>query len=171
MVAYTLRDWFGGNARSSSPGSRSANPWAYGASYFPSVYCLQKALVIEQLGFHILAFIYNALPAAFEITNNSFEIMVGAGRFELPTPCAQGRCATRLRYAPTCYIIDSKPLSWVVQRQTGPCPDVWVYHHTDGTSFSRRHAGRPALLLRHVSHGGKPNQRVRGGVRSATVSS
>src|SRR5690348_2165577 len=27
--------------------------------------------------------------------------LVGAGRFELPTPCAQGRCATRLRYAPT----------------------------------------------------------------------
>ena len=35
---------------------------------------------------------------------NSFEIsngLVGAGRFERPTPCAQGRCATRLRYAPT----------------------------------------------------------------------
>ena len=28
--------------------------------------------------------------------------VVGAGRFERPTPCAQGRCATRLRYAPTC---------------------------------------------------------------------
>src|SRR5215510_15352478 len=27
-------------------------------------------------------------------------LMVGARRFELPTPCAQGRCATRLRYAP-----------------------------------------------------------------------
>ena len=27
--------------------------------------------------------------------------MVGAGGFEPPTPCAQGRCATRLRYAPT----------------------------------------------------------------------
>jgi hypothetical protein len=35
---------------------------------------------------------------------NSFQInerLVGAGRFERPTPCAQGRCATRLRYAPT----------------------------------------------------------------------
>ena len=31
----------------------------------------------------------------------SAEALVGAGRFELPTPCAQGRCATRLRYAPT----------------------------------------------------------------------
>src|SRR5215203_3253561 len=26
---------------------------------------------------------------------------IGAPRFELGTPCAQGRCATRLRYAPT----------------------------------------------------------------------
>jgi hypothetical protein len=30
-----------------------------------------------------------------------FILLVGAGRFERPTPCAQGRCATRLRYAPT----------------------------------------------------------------------
>ena len=28
-------------------------------------------------------------------------ILVGARGFEPPTPCAQGRCATRLRYAPT----------------------------------------------------------------------
>src|SRR5713101_4579469 len=37
-------------------------------------------------------------------SNNSLVInedLVGAGRFERPTPCAQGRCATRLRYAPT----------------------------------------------------------------------
>src|SRR5690348_6101932 len=27
--------------------------------------------------------------------------LVGARGFEPPTPCAQGRCATRLRYAPT----------------------------------------------------------------------
>src|SRR5579884_19544 len=33
--------------------------------------------------------------------NVSYSILVGAGRFERPTPCAQGRCATRLRYAPT----------------------------------------------------------------------
>ena len=31
-----------------------------------------------------------------------FIIMVGATGFEPATPCAQGRCATRLRYAPTC---------------------------------------------------------------------
>src|SRR5580704_1959821 len=38
--------------------------------------------------------------------------LVGAGRFERPTPCAQGRCATRLRYAPTFYsFLDFRPLS------------------------------------------------------------
>ena len=29
------------------------------------------------------------------------ELLVGAPRFELGTPCSQSRCATRLRYAPT----------------------------------------------------------------------
>src|SRR5207248_9869022 len=38
----------------------------------------------------------------------SLILLVGAGRFERPTPCAQGRCATRLRYAPTLYEFDSK---------------------------------------------------------------
>jgi hypothetical protein len=32
---------------------------------------------------------------------NLLILLVGAARFELATPCAQGRCATRLRYAPT----------------------------------------------------------------------
>ena len=31
------------------------------------------------------------------------ELVVGAWRFELQTSCAQGRRATRLRYAPTCF--------------------------------------------------------------------
>ena len=31
----------------------------------------------------------------------NWELVVGARGFEPPTPCAQGRCATRLRYAPT----------------------------------------------------------------------
>ena len=34
----------------------------------------------------------------------TFEL-VGAIGFEPTTPCAQGRCATRLRYAPTVLII------------------------------------------------------------------
>ena len=33
--------------------------------------------------------------------SNSVLMLVGAERFELPTPCSQNRCATRLRYAPT----------------------------------------------------------------------
>ena len=32
--------------------------------------------------------------------------MVGAEGFEPPTLCSQSRCATRLRYAPTCAVID-----------------------------------------------------------------
>jgi hypothetical protein len=40
----------------------------------------------------------------FDVQRNlckSLKLLVGAARFELATPCAQGRCATRLRYAPT----------------------------------------------------------------------
>src|SRR5208282_5955704 len=33
---------------------------------------------------------------------NNQKLVVGAWRFELQTSCAQGRRATRLRYAPTC---------------------------------------------------------------------
>ncbi len=33
--------------------------------------------------------------------SDSLLMLVGAERFELPTPCSQNRCATRLRYAPT----------------------------------------------------------------------
>ena len=36
-----------------------------------------------------------------ELPESKWFGLVGAGRFERPTPCAQGRCATRLRYAPT----------------------------------------------------------------------
>src|SRR3954469_11369093 len=35
----------------------------------------------------------------------TLRILVGATGFEPATPCAQGRCATRLRYAPTPGII------------------------------------------------------------------
>ena len=41
-----------------------------------------------------------ATEAGGVCVNGCFNL-VGAGRFERPTPCAQGRCATRLRYAPT----------------------------------------------------------------------
>src|SRR5437867_11191644 len=39
-----------------------------------------------------------AADARFEIP---LTLLVGAAGFEPATPCAQGRCATRLRYAPT----------------------------------------------------------------------
>jgi hypothetical protein len=42
-------------------------------------------------------------------------LLVGARGFEPRTPCAQGRCATRLRYAPTSYIPDFKLLSYPLQ--------------------------------------------------------
>src|SRR5437016_2822797 len=37
----------------------------------------------------------------FPNSRNHLEELVGAIGFEPTTPCAQGRCATRLRYAPT----------------------------------------------------------------------
>ncbi len=36
--------------------------------------------------------------------------LVGARGFEPRTPCAQGRCATRLRYAPT-FLTTSRPIN------------------------------------------------------------
>ena len=38
--------------------------------------------------------------------------VVGAARFELTTPCAQGRCATRLRYAPISTRKVKRPEAW-----------------------------------------------------------
>src|SRR5262245_21388977 len=37
--------------------------------------------------------------------SKTLRILVGATGFEPATPCAQGRCATRLRYAPTLTIL------------------------------------------------------------------
>ena len=46
-------------------------------------------------------------------TANLLKIMVGAWRFELQTSCAQGRRATRLRYAPTdCVFILAYFANW-----------------------------------------------------------
>ena len=49
-------------------------------------------------------------------------LLVGARGFEPPTPCAQGRCATGLRYAPTLYLSDSKLLPPATQR---PLTSAW----------------------------------------------
>src|SRR5437870_7630655 len=51
----------------------------------------------------------NRLPTAYWKPPAVF--LVGARRFELPTPCAQGRCATRLRYAPS---IDQSHSTWAM---------------------------------------------------------
>ena len=45
--------------------------------------------------------IYSGFPEGRKKRRKQLKTLVGAGRFERPTPCAQGRCATRLRYAPT----------------------------------------------------------------------
>ena len=49
----------------------------------------------------ILISIYIQFSEAATNSRMPLILLVGAGRFERPTPCAQGRCATRLRYAPT----------------------------------------------------------------------
>ena len=43
-----------------------------------------------------LKIVYIGLFVGFEKANNAFRIMVGAGRFERPTPCAQGSFRDRL---------------------------------------------------------------------------
>ena len=45
---------------------------------------------------------YSRASAMSAEGSNLLEGVVGAWRFELQTSCAQGRRATRLRYAPTC---------------------------------------------------------------------
>src|ERR1039457_2056153 len=52
-------------------------------------------------GNHSYKFIYSGFFTDVLDGRKLLILLVGAGRFERPTPCAQGRCATRLRYAPT----------------------------------------------------------------------
>ena len=54
----------------------------------------------ESAGHH--NFRYSAMKGMKMNVHNSLKDLVGAPRFELGTSCAQGRRATRLRYAPTC---------------------------------------------------------------------
>jgi hypothetical protein len=51
-------------------------------------------------------------------------LLVGAARFELATPCAQGRCATRLRYAPTLSFIAWARNGGKVTGETFPPPEM-----------------------------------------------
>src|SRR6476646_6259046 len=50
-------------------------------------------------------FRYSAVRKTMMNAHNSLKDLVGAPRFELGTSCAQGRRATRLRYAPTVDIV------------------------------------------------------------------
>ena len=59
--------------------------------------------------------------------------MVGATGFEPATPCAQGRCATRLRYAPTLKTFDFRT--------------PWRRPAAEAESPSRRWTGRPRTTL------------------------
>src|SRR5438067_13862228 len=70
--------------------------------------------------------------------------LVGAAGFEPAAPCAQGRCATRLRYAPTCtkFIIRRFPARGLVV-PIGHC----CYHHSSLTPISMR---RPAYVTTQV---------------------
>jgi hypothetical protein len=52
---------------------------------------------------------YTPFRARARTAHISLKTLVGAARFELATPCAQGRCATRLRYAPTTSFILKHP--------------------------------------------------------------
>ena len=63
--------------------------------------CSEELQLQTHGGLQRYDFIYGGFLRLFKIGRNCLILLVGAGRFERPTPCAQGRCATRLRYAPT----------------------------------------------------------------------
>jgi hypothetical protein len=50
-------------------------------------------------------------PSFFHRSERNWPSLVGAARFELATPCAQGRCATRLRYAPIFFLYHEGKMS------------------------------------------------------------
>ena len=56
----------------------------------------------------------DVMPATDDIILTKLrKILVGARGFEPRTPCAQGRCATRLRYAQT--LLNIAGLNWFVK--------------------------------------------------------
>ena len=80
--------------------------------------------------------------AVNQIANSLKKTMVGATGFEPATPCAQGRCATRLRYAPTAFILHhfrSMPLS-VRTRYWHSAQDCIETLHVESTAYT---AGSP----------------------------
>lgn len=82
-----------------------------------------KALVWPRTGPHVTSF-----PL----------MLVGAERFELPTPCSQNRCATRLRYAPT------PPPPY---RKKIPLGKFLVYENSDVLAYKGWRTLRKARIL------------------------
>src|SRR2546430_17172285 len=81
--------------------------------------------------------------------------LVGASRFERPTTCAQGRCATRLRYAPSKVTrlrnTDSRP------------PQRWRVSGGGESGAEPAHGARPVahpLLVRGRRRGARATQRA-----------
>ena len=56
--------------------------------------------VARQKGFEPLT---RGLEGRCSVLLSYWREIIGASRFERPTPCSQGRCATRLRHAPSLY--------------------------------------------------------------------
>ena len=63
----------------------------------PRAGILKRASVARQKGFEPLTHGLEG-RCSFHL---SYWRVIGASRFERPTPCSQGRCATKLRYAPS----------------------------------------------------------------------
>ena len=81
-------------------------------------------------------------------------IVVGARRFELPTPCTPCRCATRLRYAPT------EPAIIRVHGRSGRAQDV-----TDFRKLLPQVGGVEVRFEGCGHHGCRAGQRTGGGAR------
>src|SRR5476651_317684 len=79
--------------------------------------------------------------------------LVGATGFEPATPCAQGRCATRLRYAPTPRSYANRVHAWRVRLESLPrdmaaalvLVEQWWGENNPGARWMRR-AGSVRLL-------------------------
>jgi|SRR4029077_7718931 hypothetical protein len=77
------------------------------------------------------------------IKENESRRLVGAIGFEPTTPCAQGRCATRLRYAPTLLVeIDSKARRHFVPLGASSVVRVTAPHARVRASFTTLAAGK-----------------------------
>ena len=72
------------------------------------------------------------------------DILVGAPGFEPGASCAQGRRATRLRYAPTC---DTSILAYFLDFSTGPAVPCFD-HSCDATAFAHLDDASVLALMR-----------------------